>query len=282
MLARHGATRDRVRQVQGGQPVQLVLAGIKARLFHTEPAEDPAVEELVEAFSGQDLDEAAHNICAVRVIPAGARFEHERQTCPESAALGKICARRYTPLEARSSIHGVHRVAVEEPVAKPRRVGEQVPDSQRLRSRPDDRLHRGASRVHADVGELRQVLRDRIAQIEASLFVEHHRGNRCDRLRHRVDAVDGVRFDGKFASGVARPVRGEVGDLPGPAHKDCESGELLSCHVLSEVLVDPLQPVGIEADIVGVDRLLDGGHAATIRRGCAPDQGDGGAPSRLA
>ena len=57
------------------------------------------------------------------------------------------------------------------------------------------------------VGKFRQEAGDRVVELEAALLVEHHHRHRGQRLRHRVDARDGV--------GGERRVAGDVGPAVG-------------------------------------------------------------------
>ena len=133
--------------------------------------------------------------------------------------------RRRAPLVTRGPVHRVDGVRVMEAVREPRRVGEQVPDAHRLGRGLGDRRERGAALVDAHVGERRDQRADRILELERALFVEHHRGDRRDRFRHRVDAPQRVELDRQPGFLVAVAARRDVGDPTVAAHDQRPTGE---------------------------------------------------------
>jgi hypothetical protein len=86
----------------------------------------------------------------------------------------------------------------------------------------------GTFHHHLLIGEGRDVFRHRVVQQQPALFPQHHRGNRNDRLGHRIDAEQRVLSHGVRGGGVAlaeclqirQPVVAydgdhRTGDLPG-------------------------------------------------------------------
>ena len=91
--------------------------------------------------------------------------------------------------------------------------------------------------------ERREELRDRISEGDLALLDEHHRGDRGDRLRHRVDPEDGVRAHRRAGRLVAEAHGLEVGDSPLPSDQRHGARDLALGDVRLEHLPDPLEPL---------------------------------------
>ena len=102
----------------------------------------------------------------------------------------------------------------EEPVAEARRVAHQVLDRRRDRGRHARRLAGG----DAEVGERGDELGDRLVEPQQAAFHQHQRRDGDDRLRHRVDAPDGVVGQRIARGDVAKA--GRVGEEIGLAAAD--------------------------------------------------------------
>ena len=102
------------------------------------------------------------------------------------------------------------------------------------------------------LGELGQVLRDRIAELEPALFVQGHQRHGSDRLGHRRDPEDrvpghrGALFGPAFALGL------EVDDLAAAGNQaDC-AGDLLAVDVAGHRFGQTLQALGRHAGALGL------------------------------
>jgi hypothetical protein len=127
-----------------------------------------------------------------------------------------------------------------------------VPDPHRLGGRPGLRIARRSSGVDAEVGERRDEVADRVGELESAFLVEHHGRDRGDRLGHRVDAEERVRLNRFAAFDVPHSVRGQVRDLAPARDERQPAGQLARRDVVLEVLIDPLQPGRVEADLAGI------------------------------
>ena len=100
------------------------------------------------------------------------------------------------------------------------------------------------------VGEGGDVGRHGIADQKATLLHQHHRGDRNDRLRHRIDAKDRV-------IAHRRPARAEqadilaIGDLPVAGDQHGDAGGLLLLDLPRHDGREPLQALGDEPDGFG-------------------------------
>ena len=150
------------------------------------------MEELVERLPGHDLDDPTEDVGRNPVVPLCSRLEGERERRPPVAALGEIGPLGRTPLEPGVAVQRIGDVLVVESVCEARCVRQQVPHPDRFDERIGDRFGGGTRAVDASVGERRDEVRHRVLQLEPALLVEHHRGNRGDRLGHREQADDGV------------------------------------------------------------------------------------------
>ena len=147
-------------------------------------------------------------------------------------------------------------------------MGEQVPDPHWLAGRDRDLPLVRPTGVDADVGEGGDERADPVGQLEGALLVEHHRGDRGDRLGHRVDAPERVGLDRQPGLDVARPVAGNVREAALQAHRDQPAGQAAVVHVPGEVPVDAPQPCRIQAHLSRIDLRLESAHATAFRR-CA-------------
>ena len=187
----------------------------------------------------RDLDDAAEHVGRHAVVPLAARLEHERQLGPLRAAIGEIEPGRVAPRETGVAVQRVDGVGVVESVGEPGGVGEQVPDPDRLGLRFEHRAHERARSVHRRVGELGDERADRLLQGERALLVQHHRGDRRDRLAHREHPHDRVVLERQSCLDVALAVGRRVDDLTTSADHGVPAGQPAVVDVLREVRVDP-------------------------------------------
>ncbi len=109
-----------------------------------------------------------------------------------------------------------------------------------------------AAGVYPQVGEGRDEVADRVGELERALLVQHHDRHRGDRLGHRKDPEQGVGPHRRVVGDVPHAVRREVRDLALPGHEHQPTGQLAGLHIPGEVLVDSVQPGGVEPDLAGV------------------------------
>ena len=127
----------------------------------------------------------------------------------------------------------------------------------RSRGRGDGLIRRLAGRgvrlrdAHLHLREGRQVLRDGIAEDDATFLDEHHGGDRHERLGHRVDAEDRVLPERRAASRIARADRVEIGDFSLAGDQRHRAGQLLLLDLAAQRLLDAGQAQGGEADLLG-------------------------------
>ena len=243
----------RVRHVQRGETIGTFGRHPEVGLGHPERFEDPLLQEHVERLTGHDLDDASEHVGRHAVVPLAAGLEHEREFGPLRTAGGEIETGRVPPREPGVAVDRVDGVGVVEPVGQPGRVGEQMPDPHRLDLRLEDRIEERARSVDRRVGELGDEGADRLLQRERSLLVEHHRGDRGDRLAHREHAHDRVGLERQTGVDVALTVDRRVHDLAPSTDDRMPSGEPPVVDVLGEVRVDPGQPSGVESDLGRID-----------------------------
>jgi len=126
--------------------------------------------------------------------------------------------------------------------------------------------HRRQSRtalVDAHVGEGRDQRADRILELERAFLQEHHRRDRRDRLRHRVDAPHRVELDRQPRFPVTLAARREMHDAPVTGHEERPTGQAPIVDVSLEVAIDPRQSIGREARLARVDFGLQIRHDAS-------------------
>ena len=167
-----------------------------------------------------------------------------------------------------------------ERVGEPGGVGHQVVHG----DRPGEGLGlervRVTARVHPRLGECRDVLRDRVVELEPALLVEHQRRHRRDRLRHRVHAIDGVRLYRAVRLDVAAAAGLEPGEAVVAHDGDEQPREAARVHPPPHPGEDPGKARGREPDVLGprvdVHVEFSGGGTAPRRAGRRGTQGRGG------
>ncbi|MCY1534999.1 hypothetical protein D9M68_703850 [compost metagenome] len=111
----------------------------------------------------------------------------------------------------------------------------------------------GAGLLDADrhAGVLGQVHRDRVVQLQAAVFHQHHRGDRGDGLAHRVDAEDAVTRHRGAGGRVELADRFEPRDLALARDQQHRAGDLAGRHVGLEHVGELLQALGGQAHRLG-------------------------------
>ena len=109
--------------------------------------------------------------------------------------------------------------AVAEVVGEARRVGEEVLDRDGVLGVGEEGLLRRPARQDLHVGELRQVVPDRVVELEPRLLEQDERSDAGEDLRHRVDAADRVPLHGEAGPDVAHPIGLPIHDPPVAGHQ---------------------------------------------------------------
>ncbi len=78
-----------------------------------------------------------------------------------------------------------------------------------------------------EIGELRDVLGDRIARLPLAFLVQHHHRRADNRFGHRVDAHDGVELHRRLAVDVLEAVGLVLHDLSVPRQQRHDACEML-------------------------------------------------------
>jgi hypothetical protein len=102
--------------------------------------------------------------------------------------------------------------------------------------------------VHLEVGEFRNVLRDRIARLPLSFVVQHHHRHAGDRLGHRVDAGDRVQLHRRLLLEILEAVGLVLHDLALARHQRDDAGEVLLIDQALHGLVHPVEAARGKAD----------------------------------
>ena len=174
----------------------------EARVGHVQRTEQSRREEVAEPHARRGLDDAPEDIRCEAVLEHGARLVDERRG-REARDLdvrreiaGVVVDRRLE--DAGGLVGALHREVLRDlAVRESGGVAEQVVHRHLAHGRDGRVVDLREFRVglrDADLlrAEGRQELRDRIGQLHLAVLDEHHRRDRHERLRHRVDAEDGI------------------------------------------------------------------------------------------
>jgi len=105
--------------------------------------------------------------------------------------------------------------------------------------------------AHLKIRELRQKLRDRVAEDEPALLDEHHGGDRGERLGHRVQAKDRVLRHRRAGPRIALAEALEVRDLALARDEDDRTRVPTARNLGLQHLGDTRQPLRGESDVFG-------------------------------
>ena len=216
----------------------------EAGVFHAERCEKALLEELVEPLPRHLLDQVALDVDAGPVAPVRPRLERQRQL--------------------RQRVDHVLQVAgAQRPLGVVAGAAEAGGVAHQLRHRHRPGLVHRAAVLAPDLEALerRDVPGDRVVQLPAALFPQHHHRRAGDRLGHRGDAEDAVDLSrrGVRVGGVEHAVGVEVHDLAVARHQGDDVGELPVVDQLVEPGVEGGEALGGEALEVGGAACGDGG-----------------------
>ena len=273
VLRRHGDVEqlDRLaRRLVGlvglGKARGLRLRYQERSVVHLERREDSLAEEPAERRARHHFDDAAEHVGRQAVLPGAPGLMGQRHLGEPLDLLGR---RDVAPVDADLGVELLHLgVAREAAVHEARRVAQQVLNRHLALGRHQC-VHCLAGvgvepgNAHLEIRELGQILRDGIAQHQPPLFDEHHRGDRRERLGHRIEAEDRVLRHRRSRDGIALADALEVGDLPLAGHQGDGARVLATGYLGLHDLGRPREALGREPDFLGL-----GGRQAV-----GPDEG---------
>ncbi len=134
-------------------------------------------------------------------------------------------------------------------VGQPRGMAQEI-----VYGRRPARLDQRAVAQDLGVGEGRDEVADRLAEMKPSLGGEHHRGDRDDRLRHGIDAKDRVGRHQRPRGGVAIAPGAMGHDLAPPLDVQHGARDATRLDLRAQKRVDPLESLAGEAGDVGEGR----------------------------
>ena len=227
-----------------------------ARVVHPERPGDFLRDVLVEVLIREYLHEVAEHVGRHAVVPlrAGRKLQRDlREIVDHSGERRARCA----AADLRRAVHRIDRVCAEESVRQPRRVRQQILDGHRPRGRGRLIRLRIAAREHFQIAPLRDVLRDRVVQLERAFFVQHHQRDAGDRLAHRIDAENRVARDRRRAFDVAFAV-GEEMRLFAVARNQAQiAGQLAAVDVTFDERLDVAEFFVREAECHGASVAIE-------------------------
>ena len=163
-------------------------------LGHRERIEQSLLLELKQPLPGYDLNDPAEDVGRVAIVPARTRLFGKRQFCE---TLGELSVIKVAVEQAGIRVELSHRAVAVKPIGEARGVAQQVLDRDRTSQRfeRERRLAAFIKLLDADfhAGKVRDVFCHGIVEPELAALHQHHRGDRCDRLRHRIKPKDSVR-----------------------------------------------------------------------------------------
>ena len=209
---------------------------------HAERLQDALLEKSVELLSADALDEVPQHVGRAAVFPSASWLKHQRHG---RERFHEFSVRVIGSVHSILGVQVLHERLAEHAIGKPGGMPHQVLDRDRTLRR--DELERAAL-LHADlqVLQFRNVLRNRIRELHATLFDEDHRRDRNDRLGHRVDAEDRVGCHGRAGDGILLSVRQAMYDPAIPSNEHDSARNQTFVHVGAHGRVKLLQALGRE------------------------------------
>jgi hypothetical protein len=133
-------------------------------------------------------------------------------------------------------VGGLDRSLLDDRIAQPRRVGQQMADRDRRFRGPQigDRAVR--RHLHLHLRELRQHVRQGLVEPQPAFVDQDHRGHAGDRLGHRIDAEQAVHGDGGGFALRFDATRDAFRRCTAPAERRDHAGQLAAGHVTIEQL----------------------------------------------
>src|SRR5215813_3959041 len=166
----------------------------------------------------------------------------ERRLC-ESLDL---FSRRHLAHDAEGTVRRLDTlVRRERTVDETRRVPQQILNSCRSVCLDERVRHLAVSVLSRDrdleIGELREIFRDRIGERQLALLSEDQRGNRYEWLPHRIQAKDGIPGHRRAGCWIALSERLEVRDFAFASNQDDRARESFIRDLGLDRLSEPLE-----------------------------------------
>ena len=239
--------------VVGREALVLVGRHVEVGVDHAQRGQHLLLEIDLIRLAGNDLDQITEHIGRDAIIPglAGLGDQREgRELLDDLLETGVGGAEVDAVLGA---IERVDRVALHEAVGQARGVGQQVAEVDLALGRRRIDLAAAAAGIDARVGEGGDELRDRVVELKAALFVEHHDRRRGERLGHGIDPEDRV--------GPHRLVALDVGLAAGLGEGELALAHDHGHHAGQAAAVDPavhpfahaVEPLSGKTDLFGGD-----------------------------
>ena len=253
------------------QPADIGPVYVKARRRHAQRLGDTLLDDAIEVHSRDDLDNSPEDIDGHAVFPDFTRLMGERQL----RQFGHHLRQSLVPVgHVGGAIGLVDQALAELAIDETGGMAQQILH----RHGPFLRLHPqhgfagfGITLLDTDleVLELRQVLRDGRRNVELAFFSQCHCGYRNDRLGHRRDPKNRIRRHWYFLLAVLVTEGAEIGYLVIAHDQHDRARQLPGIDIPLKHPGHPLQPVGREADLLGMLQRL---QFRSEGRHCEPQQ----------
>ena len=209
---------------------------------HAERIEQPLLFELKQRLSRGHLDDPAEHVGRMTVIPPRRGLVGQRQ---DRDPVGEFSIVEIAGVQLGIAIELRHRGFAEEAVGDTRRVPQQIPDRDRaLRRLELERIFSGfIGKVDADlcVRKGTNVFRYGIVERQFAVVDQHHRGDRGDGLRHRIDLENRIRRHRPPGLGVQRAEAFEIDRLAVLLDQQDRAGNLARRDFVANGGADPVE-----------------------------------------
>ena len=232
----------------------LVGRNVEVGVDHAERIDHLLLQVLLEGLAGDHLDEVAQHVGGDGIVPGLAGLRDQRQL---RQPLDELLQAGVGGLEVDAAllgaIGGIDRIALHEAVGEARGVGQQVAEVDLALGRHGLDLAAAAARHDARVGESGNELRDRVVELKAAFFVEHHDRRRGERLGHGVDAEDRVGPHRLVAGHIRLAVDLGEGQFALAHHAGDHAGQLSAVDPAVHPLAHAVEPRCGKPDLFGGD-----------------------------
>ena len=226
--------------IQFCEAVDLVRRHVESGIDHSERTKDPLLQKVFKGHIGKHLHEIATDISRDTIIPGAAGMEPQRKICHPGDLLfqrGGLAAKD------RFTVHFVNWRVKVKAVTQARGMGEQVMDRHRRVRRNEMLPHVTIAAQHLSLSEGGDVSADGFRELELALLIQHHQGDRCDRLSHAVDAEDGVALHRQHFLRIAETTGLKMHHFRIPRDQRDEAGHFLAVNIFLQPAVDIVQPL---------------------------------------
>ena len=198
--------------------------------------------ELKQRLPRHHLDDTAEHVGRMAVVPARCGLLGERQCRDPVGEFGVV---EIAGVQLGIGIELLHQGFAEEAVRDARRVPQQIPDRDRALQRLEleRRLSGFIGKIDADfcIRKGGNVFRHGIVERQLAVVDQHHRGNRGDGFRHRIDPEDRVRRHRQAGREVADAETLEIDRLAVLLDQQDRAGNLAGRDFVANVIADPIE-----------------------------------------